>query len=68
MNTDSTLVIYDDKNPKNPFLADSENTILKPKIDVSIEGTPNDDQMKGGDGEDKKRIYNQKNRNGTSYI
>jgi hypothetical protein len=53
MNTDSQLVMYDDKNSKNPFLADSNNTILKPKIDVSIEGTPNNDQMKGGDGEDK---------------
>ena len=50
MNTDSQLVMYDDKNSKNPFLADSKNTILKPKIDVSIEGTPNDDKMKGGEG------------------
>ena len=53
MKTESTLIMYDDKNSKNPFLADAKNTILKPKIDVSIEGTPNDDQMKGGDGEDK---------------
>jgi len=53
MKTDSILVMYDDDNSKHPFLPDSQNTILKPKVDVSIEGTPNDDKMKGGDGEDK---------------
>jgi len=50
---DSTLVIYNDKNSKQPVLTDSENTIIKPKVEVSIEGTPNDDQLKGGDGDDK---------------
>jgi hypothetical protein len=50
---DSTLVMYNDNNSKYPVLADSENTIIKPKIEVSIEGTPNDDQLKGGEGDDK---------------
>jgi hypothetical protein len=53
MQTDSTLVIYNDNNSTNPVLADSKNTILKPKVDVSIEGTLNDDQLKGGSGDDK---------------
>jgi Ca2+-binding RTX toxin-like protein len=53
MQTDSTLVIYNDNNSKNPVLADSKNTILKPKVDVFIEGTLNDDQLKGGSGDDK---------------
>jgi RTX calcium-binding nonapeptide repeat (4 copies) len=53
MKTDSTLVMYDDTNSKHPFLPDSKNIILKPKVDVSIEGTLNDDKMKGGDGDDK---------------
>ena len=53
MKSDSTLVMYDDKNPRHLFLADSKNTILKPKVDVSIEGTPNDDQLKVGDRDDK---------------
>ena len=39
MKTDSILVMYDDNNSKHPFLPDSQNTILKPKVDVSIEGT-----------------------------
>jgi hypothetical protein len=50
---DSTLVMYNDNNSKHPVLADSQNTILKPKIEVSIEGTPNDDQLKGGEGDDE---------------
>ena len=50
---DSTLVVYNDNNSKLPVLADSKNTILKPQVDVSIEGTPNDDQLKGGEGDDK---------------
>src|SRR5215203_1827671 len=53
MKTDSQLIIYDYKNSKNPFLTDSENTIIKPKVQVSIEGTPNDDQLKGGERDDK---------------
>lgn len=51
--TDSQLIIYDHKNSNNPFLTDSKNTIIKPKVQVSIEGTPNDDQLKGGEGDDK---------------
>ena len=50
---DSPIVMYDKTNSKDPFLTDSKNTILKPKVDVSIEGTPNDDQVKGGGGDDK---------------
>jgi hypothetical protein len=50
---DSTLIMYNDKNSKYPVLADSINTIIKPKVEVSIEGTPNDDQLKGGEGDDK---------------
>ena len=50
---DSTLVMYNDNNSKHPVLADSKNTIIKPKIEVSIEGTPNDDLLKGGEGDDK---------------
>ena len=53
MKTDSILVMYDDNNSKHPVLADSKNTILKPKVDMAIEGTPNDDQLKGGGGDDK---------------
>ena len=53
MKLDSTIVMYDKTTSKNPFLTDSKKTILKPKVDVSIEGTPNDDQIKGGGGEDK---------------
>ena len=50
---DSTLVMYNDNNSKHPVLTDSQNTVLKPKVEVSIEGTPNDDQLKGGEGDDK---------------
>jgi Ca2+-binding RTX toxin-like protein len=53
MKTHSQLIVYNHKNSKNPFLTDSENTIIKPKVQVSIEGTPNDDQLKGGEGDDK---------------
>src|SRR5215204_2427108 len=53
MKTDSQLIIYGYKNSKNPFLTDTENTIIKPKVQVSIEGTPNDDQLKGGEGDDR---------------
>jgi hypothetical protein len=37
---------------KIPVLADDENTILKPKLHVSIEGTPKGDKIKGGTGDD----------------
>ena len=45
--------MYNENNSKHPVLADSQNTIIKPKIEVSIEGTPNDDLLKGGEGDDK---------------
>jgi Ca2+-binding RTX toxin-like protein len=37
---------------KIPVLADDENSILKPKLHVSIEGTPKGDKIKGGTGDD----------------
>src|SRR5215204_218420 len=53
MKTDSILIMYDNNNSTNPFLTDSKNTIIKPMVQVSIEGTPNDDHLKGGEGDDK---------------
>ena len=47
MKLDTPIVMYDKTTSKDPFLTDSKNTILKPKVDVSIEGTPNDDKIKG---------------------
>ena len=49
---DSNILIYN-SNMEDPILVDSNNTILKPKVEVSIEGTPNDDKVKGGDGDDE---------------
>jgi hypothetical protein len=53
MKTDSILIMYDNNNSQHPILVDSKNTIIKPKIEVSIEGTPNDDKLRGGEGDDK---------------
>src|SRR5215207_6301626 len=53
MKRDSILIMYDNNNSTNPFLTDSKNTIIKPMVQVSIEGTPNDDHLKGGEGDDK---------------
>ena len=53
MKLDTPIVMYDKTTSKDPFLTDSKNTILKPKVDVSIEGTPNDDKIKGAGGDDK---------------
>ena len=56
METESNLILYNDdkNNSKNAILINySNNTILKPKIDVSIEGTPKSDKLMGGDGDDK---------------
>ena len=56
---ESYLVMYDnddnDTNSKNPTLIDDSNNLilLKPKIDVSIEGTPKSDKLMGGDRDDK---------------
>jgi hypothetical protein len=49
---DSNILIYNSAR-EDPVLVDSNNTMLKPKVEVSIEGTPNDDKVKGGDGDDE---------------
>jgi hypothetical protein len=49
---DSNILLYN-SNMEGPVLVDSNNTMLKPKVEVSIEGTPNDDKLKGGDGDDE---------------
>jgi len=59
MQKESTLIMYDDdvdyNNNKleNRILIDSNNSILKPKVDVPIEGTPKSDKLIGGDGHDE---------------
>jgi Ca2+-binding RTX toxin-like protein len=40
-------------NLEETVSVDSDNTMLKPKVDVFIEATPNDEKLKGGDGDDK---------------
>src|SRR5215210_4064872 len=52
---ESELIMYsNDENSKNLLLLDdSNNPILKPKVDVSIVGTPKSDKLMGGDGDDK---------------
>ena len=51
---ESNLIMYNvNNNSTNPILDDYNNTILKPKVDVSIEGTPKSDKLMGGDGDDK---------------
>ena len=49
---ESQIMIFN-SDSKNPVLADGKNTILKPKIYVSIEGTPKNDNLKGGIEDDK---------------
>lgn len=49
---DSEIMIFN-SDSKSPVLADDKNTILKPKVHVLIEGTPNSDKLKGGIGDDK---------------
>jgi Ca2+-binding RTX toxin-like protein len=49
---DSNLIIYDN-NIEETVLVDYDNTMLKPKVDVYIEATPNDEKLTGGDGDDK---------------
>jgi hypothetical protein len=49
---ESQIMIFN-SNSQTPFLADGKNTLLKPKIDVSIEGTSKSDKLKGGIGDDK---------------
>src|SRR5215211_5173843 len=54
MQKESSIIVYDDNNSEHySVLDDPNNTLLKPKVDVSIEGTPNNDQIKGGDGDDQ---------------
>jgi RTX calcium-binding nonapeptide repeat (4 copies) len=49
---DSQVMIYN-SDSKTPVLADGKNTILKPTVHVSIEGTPKSDKLNGGIGNDK---------------
>ena len=49
---DSNLIIYDN-NIEETVLVDYDNTMLKPKVDIYIEATPNDEKLTGGDGDDK---------------
>ena len=50
---ESSIIVYDDNNSeKFSALDDPDNTLLTPKIDVSIERTPKKDKIKGGDGDD----------------
>lgn len=49
---ESQIMIFN-SDSKTPVLADGKNTVLKPKIDVSIDGTPKIDKLKGGVGDDK---------------
>ena len=51
---DSNLVIYDN-NIEETVLVDYDNTMLKPKVDLSIEGTPQKDKIRGDEGDDKIR-------------
>ena len=49
---ESEIMIFN-SDSKTPVLADGKNTILEHKIDVSIDGTPKIDKLKGGVGDDK---------------
>ncbi len=49
---DSNLIIYE-TNLEETVLVDYDNTMLKPKVDIYIEATPNDEKLTGGDGDDK---------------
>ena len=52
---ESNIIIYDkDKVEHNTILSDSDdNMLLKPKVDVKIEGTFQNDTMRGGEGNDE---------------
>ena len=55
---ESNIIIYDDTNPEHGIIPSDdsnsyENTMLKPKVDVSIEGTPQKDKIRGSEGDDK---------------
>ncbi len=51
---ESNIIIYDDANSEHhAVLSNSDdNTLLKPKVDVSIEGTLKNDKIRGGEGDD----------------
>src|SRR5215211_810999 len=49
---DSNIIIYD-TNLEETVLLDPDNTTLKPKVDIYIEATPNNEKLTGGDGDDK---------------
>ena len=49
---ESQIMIFN-SDSKTTALADGKNAILKPKIDVSIEGTTKSDKLMGGMGDDK---------------
>lgn len=50
---ESRIIVYDDNSSENhSLLDDSDSTLLKPKVDVSIEGTQKKDKIKGGVGDD----------------
>ena len=51
MINDSSVNSFNNNNNLNPSQSTIEPTI-KPKVDVTIEGTLNDDKIKGGDGDD----------------
>jgi RTX calcium-binding nonapeptide repeat (4 copies) len=53
MQKESNIIVYDDNNSeKFSVLYDPDNTLLQPKVDVSIEGTPQKDKIRGGEGDD----------------
>jgi hypothetical protein len=50
---ESGIIVYDDNTSNNYSIIDnSDSTLLKPKVDVSIEGTQKKDKIKGAEGDD----------------
>ncbi|HEX6294838.1 MAG TPA: calcium-binding protein, partial [Nitrososphaeraceae archaeon] len=50
---ESNIIVYDDNNSERYSILDGpDNILLKPKVDVSIEGTSKNDKIKGGEGDD----------------
>jgi len=50
---ESSIIVYDDNNSEKYSLLGNHDISLKPKVDVSIEGTSLDDKVNGGVGDDK---------------
>jgi Ca2+-binding RTX toxin-like protein len=48
---ESQILVFNGDS-KTPVIADGKNTILTPKVDVSIVGTPKGDKVNGGMGDD----------------